>query len=512
MSTQTAVSSTSTLTAREYLRVSFDRSGRLRSPDEQHGDHEYDAREHGWVLGTPYVDVGSASRYAAKARADFGNLLRDLETGRFGAHVLVLWEGSRGSRRVGEWVLLVDLCEERRVKIWVHTHERLYDPSNAHDRAALLDDAIKSELSSAETSKRAKRAAAANAKDGNPHGRTPFGYRRRYEYQTNEKGRQVRVVHQEEYTAEAELVRELFKRLEAGHSLRGIAKDWEVRGVVNKSGRPFTPAHLRTLATTRAYVGEREHTPGRKGSHSSPSRPPAQVVRGTWEPLVPRATFLTVQRILSAPERRTSRPGRAKHLLSMIARCGVCDGPVVATMRRTEPEYQCHHKGCVRVSKAAVDALAEKHILAFLSRPEAYAELAVAEDDGAEVAAIRDEIAALQARLDDLADAMAERKLSVQTGARTEAKILAKLDELRRREVEVSTPSRLRGLIPPDEHVRDYWKRAEMSAKREIVRIVLSADHLGVLCVLRHPTGGGKVVPAEQRVEFRRETGVFRLA
>ncbi|MGH3853433.1 MAG: hypothetical protein ACRDR6_08020 [Pseudonocardiaceae bacterium] len=52
--------------AREYLRVSLDRSGRARSLDEQHADHVRVAGEQGWVLdGDSYRDESvSASRYS----------------------------------------------------------------------------------------------------------------------------------------------------------------------------------------------------------------------------------------------------------------------------------------------------------------------------------------------------------------------------------------------------------------------------------------------------------------
>ena len=44
--------------AREYLRVSLDKSGRERSQDEQHQDNQRVADEHGWTLGDPYRDTG----------------------------------------------------------------------------------------------------------------------------------------------------------------------------------------------------------------------------------------------------------------------------------------------------------------------------------------------------------------------------------------------------------------------------------------------------------------------
>ncbi|HEY2725222.1 MAG TPA: hypothetical protein VGI84_11115, partial [Pseudonocardiaceae bacterium] len=46
------------LRARDYLRVSLDRSGRARSLEEQHADHERAAAEQGWSLDEdPYRDA-----------------------------------------------------------------------------------------------------------------------------------------------------------------------------------------------------------------------------------------------------------------------------------------------------------------------------------------------------------------------------------------------------------------------------------------------------------------------
>jgi site-specific DNA recombinase len=93
--------------AREYLRVSVDRSGRVRSLDEQHANHVRVAGEQGWILvAESYRDESvSASRYSRKARDGFDALIEDLEHDRFGAEVLLIWDSSRGSRRVGSgWI------------------------------------------------------------------------------------------------------------------------------------------------------------------------------------------------------------------------------------------------------------------------------------------------------------------------------------------------------------------------------------------------------------------------
>ena len=118
-----------------------------------------------------------------------------MRAGRFGADVLILWESSRGSRKVGEWVELIDLCEQQRVSIFVTTHGREY-----------------------------KRAAAANARAGLPYGRIAYGYARRYDERTR------KIIAQEPHPDEAPIVVELFARLKEGHAFKAIARDFAARG------------------------------------------------------------------------------------------------------------------------------------------------------------------------------------------------------------------------------------------------------------------------------------------
>src|SRR4051812_15364842 len=130
---------TATRTGREYLRVSMDRSGRARSVDEQHDDNQRAAESRGMTLAQPYIDNSvSASRYSARSRDDFTRLLGDLDKGLFGAEELWLWEPSRGSRKVSEWVTLIESCERAGVSLFVTSHGRAYDPSNGRDRRSLL--------------------------------------------------------------------------------------------------------------------------------------------------------------------------------------------------------------------------------------------------------------------------------------------------------------------------------------------------------------------------------------
>jgi site-specific DNA recombinase len=500
MRTNLDVSVRTVRTGKEYLRVSFDRSGRERSHDEQHEDNERACAQH-WIRldQVAYRERGSASRYARKARDDFARLLDDLRAGRFGAEVLVLWESSRGSRKVGEWVTLIELCELHGVMIFVTTHGREYDPSNARDRRSLLEDAVDSEYESAKVSARARRASAANAAAGKPHGVCPFGYVRRYDERTRQ------LIAQEPHPEQAPLVQELFRRLKSGHSLRGIAQDWAARGVVNGSGRPFVPAHLRVLAMQPAYAGIRAHVP--QGRRTPRLQAGVQQVPATWPALVSQAEFLAVQQILTDPKRRTARPGRAKYLLSMIAKCEVCGDVLAITLRKKEHgEYQCR-QGHVRCDREELDTVAQEAIFKRLVRPDAFKGLNAGDGQpGTELAAVRDAKAQARTELQTLRDAVGAGRLSVESLVAAEPQILQRIADLNAREDELATPSVLRGLITPGADVRERWATMPMSARRDVARMLLTRDKIGELRVARRPAGRTNVhVPAADRVRWRTE-------
>jgi site-specific DNA recombinase len=482
-------------TAREYLRVSYDRSGRQRSPDEQHNDHERDADRHGWTLLTPYSDIGSASRYARKARDEFDKLLADLANGKFGADILMLWESSRGSRKESEWLHLVELCEEHQVQIFIHTHSRVYDCSNARDRRSLLEDAIDAAYESSKVSERVLRTVTAEAAVGRPHGHCPFGYVRRYDERTG------RLVSQDPHPEQAPIVQELFDRLLRRHSLYRIAADFRERGIVNGAGNPFTEQHLRVIARRHAYAGMRVHDAGRNNGNTTLSEN-AKIVDATWQPLVDKATFFGVQDILNDPSRRTSRAGSGRHLMSMIARCDVCSGPMAASLRNTVPKLLCHKAGHVKVVMEDVDSYATDLVIEYLSS-RAYEALSQPDDD-AELRTVRDKLAEVESELKALSAAVKAGKLSVSFAMGTEPGLLERQQVLKTREADLVTPSALAGMITPGGDVRARWKTSEMSTKRELCRILFTPPLLGEFRVCRSPQPGVRVA-VEERVVFARD-------
>jgi site-specific DNA recombinase len=135
------------------------------------------------------------------------------------------------------------------------------------------------------------------------------------------------------------------------------------------------------------------------------------VAQGDWKPVLDIDTHQRLVALLTDPSRRTAPASSAiKYLLSGLARCGVCTGPMrVLTAGkdgRKSDSYVCQHGYHVRRSRDGLDALVTGLVTARLARPDAAVLLPGRDDGQAQEAA--DRAAALRARLDTAADAYAE--------------------------------------------------------------------------------------------------------
>lgn len=494
--------SSAQLVARPYERLSDKKGG--TSLERQAADNTAAAAENAWRLGAAYVDDGlSASRFATKARGDFEQLIADLSdgpTGRessFGADILMLWESSRGSRRVGEWVNLIELCEAKSVRIWVTTHERLYDPRNGRDRKSLLDDAVDSEYESYKTHRRVASTAAVEASKGRPHGAAPDGLMAVYDEKT---GDLVTWIENAERSAP---VKKLFELLEAGQTLNRIEGIFKEAGYLNLAGRPFKREHLRDLALRHAYAGLRHH----KGA----------VYDGVWKGIVPVTRFWNVQRILSDPSRRKTRGGRAVHALTAGLWCARCGSGHGVNVRKGRNVYRCQ-SGCVMIHKESVDDLiigSESvgrdgtvtrqlgSLLAFLAREDIYALLTASRGDDKSLQDLRGRLARERAEMTKMEKADADTLEEAQVLARSIKKKRAVINDLEEQERQIALPPVLLKLVRPGVDVWDSWSQLPVSAQREVVRIVLSPHLLGRVYIHPSPrTGPGQ--PILERIEYRR--------
>lgn len=485
------------LVMREYLRVSQDRSGDGKSPSQQHDQLAEDAARNRWTLhSAAYRDTDrSASRYATKAREGFAALMTDLEENRFEADVLGIWESSRGSRRTGEWIDLIELCAERNVQIWVNTHKRLYDPTNARDRRSLREDASDAEYESDKTSERLRRDMRFNAQRGRPHGKHIYGYQRIYDPAT-------RVLQQiVEHPEHAAVVREAAHRILAGETYYAVAKSFNERDIPGR--RPtrkrhnigWTPAAIKQMLTMPAYAGLRQYQ-----GEILPD------VETLWEPLIEPETWHKLQAVMSGRSTKRENNWPVSHLLGGVAKCGTCGAKMRTGKqnagsvkfdpdtgeqlpRQTYITYLCSgvpgktgfH---VAMKKEHLDLLATEVVLAWISRPDFLARLG--QQDGtvdAEREALLETIRTEREWLDQ-----------VRQQASREKDLELLFDQQRRSKPVIETARRkLESLAQTDplvielagaEDIEARWKELELATQRRIISLIVEPRV--------HPVGSGK--------------------
>jgi hypothetical protein len=339
------------------------------------------------------------------------------------------------------------------VLVHIVTHRRTYDPRVSRDWRSLAEDGIDSAVESEKTSERVRRAVAALAVEGTPTGRIPYGYQRRYDPITR------KLVKQEPDPDEAPIVREIIGRVARGDAVSVITADLNARGVRASEGGQWTRGMVRKVAGSPTYVARRVHR--------------GQVYDGKWPALVSETEWAAARRVLGDRARTTTRPGRARWLLSYLAQCSVCE-----TRLQTHPArsgrhacYACPH-GHTTVNMDALDAVVIDAVVTRLADPAEVAEL-MAADDAAAVAA-GEEAVALRARLADHYDEAADGKLSAAGLAAVEARLLTRIEDADQRAQVAAVPMQLRELVAVGDDrkdaVLDRWTALPLSSQRGILR------------------------------------------
>jgi site-specific DNA recombinase len=204
------------------------------------------------------------------------------------------------------------------------------------------------------------------------------------------------------------------------------------------------------------------------------------------------------------PQRRTSKPGRARHLLSLIGLCDVCGGELTVSYRYDGRRrcYVCRDFCHVRIGADDLDQFAEALMCRYLSRRDVIAELRRVPEHGGELEALRGELAAARSELAALRAAGRARKVTVATVLDLEPALASAVESLEARERELQVPPAL-VTIPPGGDVARRWAQAPMSARRQVARLLLSGPVLGELRLMRAPSPG-PACPAGDRVSWAR--------
>lgn len=392
-------------------------------------------------------DIG-ASRHSGKTRPAWNRLAEVLRPG----DVLVTWEASRAQRDLGQYVEMRDLCASRGVML--SYSGRLYDLTRGDDRFGTGLDALIAEREAEQTRERVLRAKRSGALAGRPNGRLPYGYRRVINMTTGATDGWV------PDEATAPIVREIVKRVLSGESLWSVSRDLTARGVPapatqkNAAGE-WRPQRIRVMIQSPTYAGLRYHQGDLVGN-------------GIWDPLIGEDEHRQLVAILSDPKRVTHRGSEPKHLLTGIARCGVCQSPMryFGPKSIKTPRYLCEKSSCVARRADKVDAYVTERVLRMLEDPNTLAALG-GEDSNASSAAT-DKLKELQQRLDDYTMDAATGAISRASFLKLEG-TLAPLIEAAERELRatITSPALLRLAGP---HARAAWIDMSPLERREAVR------------------------------------------
>ena len=438
---------TQVLRAVIYTRVSADRSKRARSPEEQEAEIRAVCERNGWPIAEEVLSDNdlSATRRARKQRPAYQRLKEILRPG----DVLVTWASSRAQRDLEAYVELRKLCAERGV-LWCYSG-KVYDLNERGDRMATGFQAIIDEDMADAIQEAALRAQRANAVDGVAHGKVPYGYKALRNPDTGkiEKG----VPHE----TQAPIVREIARRVLAGEATYAIASDLNRRGVPTaRPSKGWTASSIGALIKRPTYAGFRTH----KGEVTS---------KGKWEPLISVEDHKRIVALMDDPTRLKHHGVEPVHLLTGIAKCGVCGGGRIRLTTGPYPKYACVNF-CITRRQTHVDKLVTELMLRRIEEaggPEDFSDPHQAE--------ALEEARKLRANLDEAVDLFTQGKLSASSLARAEAQMLPQIRDFERVGRKILAPELVTLL---DGDTRSEWEEMDISSRRNLVSSILKVTLL----------------------------------
>jgi DNA invertase Pin-like site-specific DNA recombinase len=446
-----------------YLRQSLDKLGDAAAVDRQEKECRAYARKHGLRIVAVYTD-NDVSATSGVERPEFERLLAARPVS------ILSWHQDRLLR------LTKDLERVIALDVPVYTvMAGTLDLSTPAGRAVARTVAAWSQYETEQKAERQKAAHRQRAANGEPWGTTrAFGFQ------------QGNVEHDE---TEAPILRWMYDELLAGKTQAAIARELNSKGILTAAGKPWRQSGVRQLLIHPRNAGLRAHTP------SGTARKPEQHVvgKGTWEGIVSEETWRAAVAILTAKGPRAGG-GKRVHLLSGLARCGVCG----ATMRTAKNArgyqlYQCTEGQHVGRNREKLDELVRDVILLRLGQPDAL-EL-VTRDDADDAGELHKEAAAAREALDAMAAMFGAGTMTLSAFQAGTSAAQQRLAAVEAQMVDAGRADRLGNLVGAED-LRAAWDALDLPRKRGVI------DALMVVHVDK-TTRGGRFRPEDVRIEWR---------
>jgi site-specific DNA recombinase len=266
---------------------------------------------------------------------------------------------------------------------------------------------------------------------------------------------------------EAAIIRGVAARLVAGDSLHSLAK-W-----LTESEHTTTTGKERWRTSTVQGMLL-------SGRISAVASTVASVGPAAWPAIMNVEQSEQIRAVLNDPVRRTNRTAR-RYLLAGMLRCHHCDANMVSHPRNGQRRFGCKSGpgfvGCGRTYLVAdpLEQLVTEGVLYRLDTPELAAALAGEVTADEQTVALSDEVAAAQAKLDELADLASTDQIGTGEWVGARKPIEARHKQAKARLNRLSRSRVLDSLAGTGSQLRADWAGLNLDRQRVIVAAVI--DH-----------------------------------
>jgi DNA invertase Pin-like site-specific DNA recombinase len=372
-----------------YTRMSVAAIGDTTKVEDQESISRGLAKHRDWEVVEVYCDNSRSAWQRNRKRPGWDRMLADVEAGKINA--IIVYHGDRLVRQPRDLEDLLDLAHGKGIKLASPTGTRDLDDDEA--QFILGIEANMARRESANTSRRRKAQYARWRREGRvrPGGRGGRAFGFATDGVSHLPPDRCDVATREELT-EADVIREMARRILDGETTGTVSRDISARGWRTPAGGKFTHGTLRKMLARARYAGLM----------------PDGVSKAAWEPILDRETWEALAVVLDSKAAAFRYATNARrYLLSGIARCGACGAPLhmrAAYHRPGQTGYACIEDGCKKVyrSVALLDMYVAAAVVGRLAKegnPEGH--LPSVPGLAAEWRALDEERAAVEARIAD---------------------------------------------------------------------------------------------------------------
>jgi DNA invertase Pin-like site-specific DNA recombinase len=314
------------------VRISDDKAGEGKGVGRQGGFLErWQADNDVTLLRIDVENDTGASHYSRNERPVFDANLREVEAGIIDG--IVTSATDRMTRKLHEGEHLIDLAENHG-KVFVMGD---IDLTTARGREAYVDELGAAKREAMVISRRVRE----TMEDERAAGHTQLGGRRLFGYDRDLNG----------IESEAEIGREIVRRVAEGASCNSIARWLNGEGITTTGGKRWDSSGVKLWVTNPKISGRHTYN--------------GEVIgQGYWDPIVQPAEQAAVL-VALARWRKHPRAGRRRtHILHGLLLCDRCDSLLVRSSSNGRPGWHCHRSAsndaCGRLT---LDGKAEASIL-----------------------------------------------------------------------------------------------------------------------------------------------------